>query len=85
MPLDKVLNNVADTTSSGDITATANSVVVRCSAGSVNVKFDGGTTYQAIAAGEGYSFDVNRGDVYTVVASAGSTTAYSGNREERGG
>jgi hypothetical protein len=85
MPLTKVLDNVADTTSSGDITSTSNSVIVRCSAGSVDVKFDSGVAYQSIIAGDGYIFDINRGDVYTVVATAASTTAYAGDRPERGG
>ncbi|MBL4679641.1 MAG: hypothetical protein JKY88_02810 [Pseudomonadales bacterium] len=75
----KVLDNVADTTASGDITISHDACIIICTAGSVNVQFDS-TTIKAISSGEGYVFDVSPGDKLDVIASSASTTAWLGPR-----
>ena len=85
MTMNKVLSNASVGVGSGEIASEANTTIVRCSSGSVSVKFDGGVTYKTITAPSAYVFETIRGDILTNVAESEGTTAYVGHTNERGG
>ena len=86
-----VLNNVSSGTLSSLLKAASDSVVIRCSAGSVLVKMDvvtnvspyTGTTYHTVVAGEGVIVDTSAGDTILLEAASASTTATFGERYNR--
>ncbi len=73
----KVLDSVANGTSSGAQTMTSSSAIVRCASGSVDVKFDG-VVYDSIPAREGRVYTVSIGDAMEIVATNDTTTAWLG-------
>ena len=73
----KVLDNVADTTTTGGVSSGKNWAIVWCESGSVDIKFKG-HVYKSISALESYILDVAPGDPIEVVATSAGTTAWRG-------
>ena len=73
----RVLDNVADTISTGGVPSGKTWTIIWCEAGSVDVRFKG-FTYKSLAALESFIFDVAPGDPIEVVATSAGTTAWRG-------